>query len=350
VLASVDRSRLTAAELLTLVAAQAQQVAHDQAQLLASMWEAGYAGYPDDSGCVSRRERLDEFSADELAFTLRWSRTAVAVQLDLAKDLIERLPAVYAALLAGRIDLVKARAFAEAVALLDDDTARQVVAGLLGQAERLTVGQLRDRLRYRVLKADPALARRRYRRSVADRRVCGQIDGDGTATLSGISLPPDRAYAAADRLARLARAAKADGDVRSLAQLEADALLALVTGVPFTLRPPADPLTDDADAEARGSDWPLDGGRVSGGFTRPRGDGQPDKPVTGSAGGQNMPAGGRRAGAGPGSAIMDSRAHACRRRRPGGHRRQPPDRHRSAGHRLNRDRHSQRQRERYGRG
>ena len=98
----------------------------------------------------------------------------------------------------------------------------------------------------------PTLARRRYRTSVADRRVGIELDSEGTARLSGINLPVDRAAAAEDRLNRLARAAKADGDIRTIAQLRADAMLDLLTGIAFRLRPSNDPHTADADwAEAR---------------------------------------------------------------------------------------------------
>jgi hypothetical protein len=53
----------------------------------------------------------------------------------------------------------------------------------------------------------------------------------------------------------LARAAKADGDGRTLPQLRADTYLDLLTGIAFATRPSRDPLTETADtnAEAVGS-------------------------------------------------------------------------------------------------
>jgi Domain of unknown function (DUF222) len=252
VLASVDADELSDAERHVLAAVWARQVAHDQAGLLSAMLAAAGpsgvgAGDPLTGG---RNGEPDEFRGDQLAFTLRWSRTAVSVHLDVAEELAARLPMVYASLLAGRIDLAKARAFVEALSPLSLPVAQAVAVRLLPRAERYyTVGQLRERLRYHVYRADPELAGRRVRHSVAQRRVYQQLDAYGTATLAGVCLPPDRAAAAADRVERLARAARADGDARNLDQLRADAMLALLSGAPFTLRPPVVAHTAGADAE-----------------------------------------------------------------------------------------------------
>jgi hypothetical protein len=179
VLATIDRSRLSDADVYDLLAARARQLAHDQAQLLADLLEAGRTGHLRvgvvDDEPAARRGRgpawLDEFCADESAFTLRWSRPYAHGQTWLAHDLIERLPVVYAALVAGRIDACRAAVFADALRLLDDDVARAIAAKLIGVAEGLTPGELRRRLRYWVVKADASLARQRYLRGVADRHA-----------------------------------------------------------------------------------------------------------------------------------------------------------------------------------
>jgi hypothetical protein len=74
---------------------------------------------------------------------------------------------------------------------------------------------------------------------------------DGTASIFGTDLPVDRAAAADEYLTRLARAAKADGDVRTLAQLRADAYLDLLTGIAFRIQPSCDPVTAQADHQSR---------------------------------------------------------------------------------------------------
>ena len=247
VLAGIDRSRVGADELHDLCQARLRLLAHVQAQLLADVWETGRATRK-PAGSLGRAEDVDEFSGDELAWTLAWSRSYTHSQLLLAQQLFSRLPAVYAALLAGRIDVVKAEAFIGVLYDLDDEAARRVADRLLDRADRWTLSDLRERLRYHAGRADPTAAKKRYQRKVANRDVRAHADPDGTACLAGSNLPPDQALAAQNRVARLARAARATGDPRTLAQLRADALLALLAGVPFQTTPPTTPLTAEADA------------------------------------------------------------------------------------------------------
>jgi hypothetical protein len=185
---------------------------------------------------------------------LRWSRRAVIGQLGFAEDLIVRLPAVYAAFAEGRIDWAKARAFTHGLADLDQATARAVAERLLPKAPGWTCATLREKLAYHLRRADPDTARDRYRRSVAERRLYKDLNGDGTAQLAGVNLPPDRAAAAFDRIDALARAAQADGDARTLDQLRTDTYLDLLTGIAFAVRPSHDPYTADADTEAARAD------------------------------------------------------------------------------------------------
>jgi hypothetical protein len=285
-LATVDRSRCSAADVLVLLAARARQVAHDQAQLLADLLEAARSE-PDAGPAIAARlaEPDPEFGADEAAFTLSWSRQAATVFLGVARDLIVRLPAVYAALVEGQIDLVRARVFADATALLAVEKARLVAARLLPAAPALTAGQLRSRLRYQVFKVDPGQAQRRCVAAMAERRVYTDLREDGTAELVGTGLPPHRAAAAFDRVDRLARAARAAGDVRGLQQLRADAYLDLLAGVPFDVRPSRDPVTEAADAV------PTGGARVDDPGAMPASVGQ-DGPDPGASGGDRGACGG----------------------------------------------------------
>jgi hypothetical protein len=73
-LASVDRTRLYGTDLYTLAHARAKQVAHEQGELLADMLEAAYC--PGEGETLERVRELDEFSGDQLAFELAWSRSA----------------------------------------------------------------------------------------------------------------------------------------------------------------------------------------------------------------------------------------------------------------------------------
>jgi hypothetical protein len=190
------------------------------------------------------------------AFTLRRTLETTELYQQTAQDLICRLPKVYQALAAGRIDWPKALLFSSRLLLLDDDLASTIVDKLIDKASELTLPNLRDRLRYHIRKADPDAARKRYEHSVADRSVYANLDEEATANLGGTRLPPDRAAAAFDRIDAIARAAKASGDPRTLNQLRADAFLDLLSGTVFDTRPSRDPLTQTADA----TDHPDDNG------------------------------------------------------------------------------------------
>jgi uncharacterized protein DUF222 len=262
VLASVDVSSLTSADLYILSSVRASQIAFEESQLLAVMLEAAYAERAEalrrkanprgslPSGPV-RAADLDEFSGDQLAFMLNRARVTAHAQLLLARDLVERIPVVFTALRSGRIDLARARAFSDGLSGLGDERARAIADKLILKAEGWTPGILRERLRYHVLKADPSLAREKYEWSVADRKVFLQPYADGTAQVGGVNLPPHLASAAYDRIDRMARAAKSAGDQRTLPQLRADAYLDVLSGRPFLLSPRLDELTAAADEAAR---------------------------------------------------------------------------------------------------
>jgi hypothetical protein len=156
---------------------------------------------------------------------MTWTSRAAGWQLSLAEDLVVRLPVVFAALDAGEIDVPRANVFAVETCGLDEAVARRVADQLIGEASRLTTGQLRVRLRRLVIAADPERASRNAKERVKDRRVVAELTSEGTADLGGYDLPPHRVAAAMERLTAIARAAKSGGDARDelqLAVLDAD--------------------------------------------------------------------------------------------------------------------------------
>lgn len=62
-------------------------------------------------------------------------------------------------MVAGRIDLAKARVICRELELLDDEQARRVAERV--EVDQLTTGQIRDRLRRLVLSVDPDAVRAR---------------------------------------------------------------------------------------------------------------------------------------------------------------------------------------------
>jgi hypothetical protein len=218
-LSTVDYDQLPPDARVEALCAEARQAAHQQARLLTAMVKAAQV-------CPLG----EDFGADEISFALHWTRQAAQGQLALAQELTGRLPAVQAALLAGSIDLPRARVIADATRTLDDGLARQVAEQILPLAGGLTTGELRPRLRRLVITVDPDAAAKRQEQAVRDRRVECYPDPDGTATLLGTGLPAERAKAAANRIDQLARAAKQSGDDRSMHQLRADTMLDLLDG------------------------------------------------------------------------------------------------------------------------
>ncbi len=261
VLATIDRTLLRGSDTVTLLQNRARQLAHDQAELLADILEVGLTDWDSPADRVARMTAPDEFSRDQVAWALRWSLPFAQSQLDLAADLTQRLPAVFAALEAGEIDHHRASVFHDVLAGVRDEVARTVADELLEHASDWTATQLRERLRRTLHRRDPAHVKRRYQRGVVDRSVHAGVTTDGTGYLTAAGLPVDRTAAANDYLNRLARAAKASGDVRTLEQLRTDACLDLLAGVPFRLYPSCDPVTAEADgivraeALASGAKW-----------------------------------------------------------------------------------------------
>jgi hypothetical protein len=227
ILAGVDRGSLSDEDLVRLAQARQRLAAHMQAQLLADIHAIGQR--TDHLVRADEKERRG-WAECEVAMAMTWTSRAAGWQLSLAEDLVDRLPVVFAALDAGEIDVPRANVFAVETCGLDDQVARRVADPLIGDAGRLTTGQLRVRLRRLVIAADPERATRNAKEQVTERRVVAELTSEGTADLRGHDLPPHRVAAAMERLTAIARAAKSGGDARKMDQLRADAMLDLLVG------------------------------------------------------------------------------------------------------------------------
>lgn len=220
-------------ELVELIRAWERLAAWTAAGQLAAIAELArrrprsFAAAPDghaDGGDPAVPE-ISEFAVDEVAAALRLSRPAAGARLHVAVEL-GRLPATAAALAGGRIDLPKARAVVDAVAVLDAPLAAAVEQQVLPRAGGQTVGQLRSTLSRAVLAADPAAAEARHERALAGRQVTLQPARDGMAELWAL-LPADAAVAVYERVDALAGRSGA-GDTRGRDARRADALVAAV--------------------------------------------------------------------------------------------------------------------------
>lgn len=175
-------------------------------------------------------EVAHDSTAAEIGAALRLTRRAADSDLALAVDLKERLPKVWKALAAGRIDLRRARVIVHGTSHLSVGAAREVVGRILEAATNLTTGQLGALIRRVCVQADPDDANTRYGDAVDRRRVMMEPSVDGTAHLFGLDLPPDRVQAAMRRIADLAQGLKTADETRTIDQMRADVFLDLLDG------------------------------------------------------------------------------------------------------------------------
>ncbi len=292
VLAGIELSRLSGYDCVEVLKARYRQVNHERARLMAAMVEVGLCGIgPDDE--LPRRSVPDEFSADEVRAALVWTRRAADTQFGVAYDVVTRLPAVHAAMDAGVLDEPRARVLSEWTTELDPVQARAVCEELLPRAPGLTTGQLIEQIKRLAIAVDPEWARRRYEQAVADRKVVGYRNPDGSANLSGLNLPVDRVAAASGHIDALAKAAKRAGDRRPIDHIRADLFLGMTDGtytgltdadiinqLLATASLDASPDDDDHGDGRRGDDSNDDDDHGDGGW--PATDPDPDRPDSGA--------------------------------------------------------------------
>lgn len=177
-----------------------------------------------------RGRSVSEFAADEIAARLSVSRQTAENKLHLAVALVDLLPATRDALLAGHVDLPKARAIAEHTASLPDLAAcRAVEARVLARAGCQTLPQLRRSLARAVTAADPQAAAKRHTSAKAGRCVRLQPLPDGMAEINAV-LPAEDAMVVLTTVDAFAQAAD-PADPRGLDARRADALVDLCRGV-----------------------------------------------------------------------------------------------------------------------
>ncbi|XVQ84416.1 DUF222 domain-containing protein [Microbispora siamensis] len=228
-LAEVNVERVSGFDTVEVLKAAYRQVCHDRAWFLRVLLEVGLRNsFSGDE--VARLEAPDEFGPDEARAALVWSRRRADSTFELAWNVHRRLPILGEAMLAGTLDEPRAVAFVRWTLGLTDEQAALVCDQLVPQASSWTVGELIERIQRLALAIDPAWAERRYAEAVRRRRVVGTRNEDGTATVSGLDLPLDRAAAGCDRIDDLARACKRSGDRRPIDHIRVDLFLGSLDG------------------------------------------------------------------------------------------------------------------------
>jgi hypothetical protein len=224
----VDPMSLSDTDRVRYVVAAERLTAHTQA--------TGFSGIGAVAGSYRSLDLDDaQVVADgvgfELESALRWTRRHAETELDLASDLLEQLPSVFRALSEGRIDRQRAKIIVDGTAHLQSIAhARQVAGDVLDDAARLTSGQLAGRVRRACLEADPDTVRKVEEQAKTERRFVSWTAPDGTMGIQVTGIDPVRGQELSDRINRIARELRGDGETRSMDQLRADVAVDLLTG------------------------------------------------------------------------------------------------------------------------
>ncbi|WP_397428677.1 DUF222 domain-containing protein [Pseudofrankia sp. BMG5.37] len=170
-----------------------------------------------------------EFLADRVAPELAQSPRTVSNRLAQAWDLAGKLPGAVDALVAGELDWRRLLALFDVTEHLTEGQRAVAEAQMLAGKKLGSPTLWRRKARRLALRLDPAGAARRRREAHAERDVTVEPLEDGMARLSA-TLAAEDVRAICDRIDRLARKARTDGDGRPIAAVRADVLAALLLG------------------------------------------------------------------------------------------------------------------------
>jgi hypothetical protein len=254
-LSSIDVAEISGFDTVDVMKGWSRQVSRVRAQFLRAVLETGLR-QPGSGEYVAAVPEPSEFSSEEARAALMWSRRRARETFELAWDIHARLPILGAAMLAGELDENRAAALAQWTRDLADPIAERICEQLIQRAEEITVGALIHEIKRLAISFDPEWAERQYRAAIARRRVIGQRNGNGTASVSGVELPVERAKAGCDRIDILARSCKTAGDSRPIDHVRADLFLGMLDGTFTGLSEaeivqyvPAHPLVPAEDSE-----------------------------------------------------------------------------------------------------
>ncbi|MEQ4205177.1 DUF222 domain-containing protein [Actinopolymorpha sp. B9G3] len=234
VLAGIDVAAVNGHARVVVMAAWERQVSWSNAQLYGAMGMVARSPACEPDSPPELDRCFGEFASAEVGAALGLSPGSADRELSFAYELTERLPGTRAALAAGSINLGKARTIAEETSWLAPELARRaeefILAADAAVGLGLTRAQLVRRLRRKVLELDPDGAEERRREAQQGRRIRFGANPDGTGSITGQDLPMAGTAAARVFVKALARRIKSEGDVRMLAQIEADVFLDLLRG------------------------------------------------------------------------------------------------------------------------
>ena len=227
ILNSVDRSKLSGADVLRLLQARERLSNHLEAEVMADIEEVAHCVDSDHD----RIHEAHEFAAPEVAVALHLTRRSAEQRVETAVNLRLRLPTAWEMLQRGEIDVARAKVMLRSTEHVSQTLAREVVGRVAEDASDLTTGQLRVRIQRLCLEADGEAAKKAYERRVEDRRCESAMNPEGTANLLIIDAPPDQVAQASANVDAMARSLQEIiGETRTLDQLRTDVALDLLAG------------------------------------------------------------------------------------------------------------------------
>ena len=197
------------------------------------------------------RSRDGEYPAEELGFEMTATAYSAAILIDMAQNVVGRLPSTLAGMAAGRIDRDRARAISNATQHLPDELAKIADQVLAEAAPEVRLADLQQKAARLEARLDPEGVQARKDEAKRDRRVELRREDSGAASLAGRELDPADALAgkaSIDAEAVRLRNAGMDG---TLAQIRAMILMDRIhQRSPWDrLAPPPPEPEPDADGE-----------------------------------------------------------------------------------------------------
>ena len=171
------------------------------------------------------RSRDAEYPAEELGFEMTASAYSAGLLLDMAANIVTRLPSTLAGMAAGAIDRDRARVISNATLHLPDDLAAEADKILADAAPEIRLADLQKKAARLEARLDPEGVQKRKDEARHDRRVELRREDSGAACLSGRELDPAEALAGKASIDAEAVRLRNAGLPGTLAQIRAAVLL-----------------------------------------------------------------------------------------------------------------------------
>jgi Domain of unknown function (DUF222) len=171
------------------------------------------------------RSRDAEYAAEELGFEMTATAYSAGLLLDMAQNIVTRLPSTLAAMACGAIDRDRARVISNATLHLPDDLAAEADKVLAEAAPEMRLADLHKKAVRLEARLDPEGVQERKDGARHDRRVELRREDSGAACLSGRELDPAEALAGKASIDTEAVRLRNAGLPGTLAQIRAAVLM-----------------------------------------------------------------------------------------------------------------------------